>query len=420
MNGHATEKETSDTYLLLVDDDTFSRKLALEILRRPGICVEVANNGAEAIEQLGHANYAAVLMDCQMPVMDGFEATRKIRADKRYADLPILAMSGDATEADRQKCLECGMNDCIAKPIDVGQLFNTLARWIKEPRWIQLQAADVAGSTIKLTAHGDAAPNGHGKDVTPDNEIRHARFPLSNFPPHEAPLSNSLPLAGERTNVESNLQFWGERANESLREFHVNVPGLEVDKALRHLDGNVDLLRKLIFRFGETQADSVTRIRAAIACCDADAAAREAHTLKGVAGNIGATQMLECAALVEGMLKHGKTDGLAFALDEMERELHILLERIAVTMKGREPSAGAPPGNFVDMATLTSELREFAVLLANGDSHARKLVDGIAYQLGVVGQSLAADQLKKFVSQYDFNGAMDKLKEAAQVLGIAL
>lgn len=346
MNGHDTEKGIGDIRLLLVDDDAFSRKLMLEILRKRGICVDVAGNGAEAVEKIGQADYAAVLMDCRMPVMDGFEATRNIRADRRFADLPILAMSGDATEDDMKKCLECGMNDCIAKPIDVGQLFTTLGRWVKA----------VVGSN-GAAAHRDEAPN---------------------------------------------------------------IPGLETDKALRRLGGNVDLLRKLIIRFGETQADTVTRIRAAIESGDAETALRAAHTFKGVAGNIGATQMFERAAMVEGILKQGKADGLAGALDEMERELNLLLKQVAAAMSGYEPSAGDSPGNFVDTAALAGELRELAALLADGDSHARKLVDGIAYRLGAVGQGIAAGQLKNFVCQYDFEGAMNKLKEAAQALGIAL
>ncbi|MDD5300928.1 MAG: response regulator [Gallionella sp.] len=350
MNGHDTEKGLCDVRLLVVDDDAFSRKLMLEILRKRGICVDVAGNGAEAVEKIGRTDYAAVLMDCRMPVMDGFEATRKIRADRRFADLPILAMSGDATEDDVKKCLECGMNGCIAKPIDVGQLFTTLGCWVK------LKTAAVAEPNDAVV-HGDEAPN---------------------------------------------------------------IAGLETDKALRHLGGNVDLLRKLIIRFGATQADTVARIRAAIESGDAETALRAAHTFKGVAGNIGATQMSACAAMVESMLKQGKADGLADALDEMEQELNLLRERIAAAMSGYEPPAGAAPGSFVDMAALAGELREFATLLATGDSRACKLVDGIAYRLGAVGQNIAAGQLKEFISQYDFKGALDKLKEAAQALEIAL
>jgi len=186
------------------------------------------------------------------------------------------------------------------------------------------------------------------------------------------------------------------------------------------LDGNVNLLRKLIIRFSETQADAVTRIRAAIKSGDTETAAREAHTFKGVAGNIGATHMFERAGMIESMLKQGKADDLACALDEMEQGLNLLMVQIAAAMKDYEPPAESLQGNFVDLATLAGELREFAVLLEAGDSRARKLADGIAYRLCAVGQDTAAGQLKEFISQYDFKGAKDKLKEATQALGIAL
>lgn len=347
MNAHDAEKCLSDIRLLLVDDDAFSRKLTLEILHRSRICVDVAENGAEAVEKIGQTDYAAVLMDCRMPVMDGFEATRRIRADKRFADLPILAMSGDATEGDIKKCIECGMNGCIPKPIDIDQLFTTLGRWVKA----------VARLNIPTVANGGEVPN---------------------------------------------------------------INGLEIDKALRHLGGNVELLHKLIIRFSETQADTVMRIRTDIESGDIENAVRTAHTFKGVAGNIGATEMSACAAMVEGMLKQGNADGLADALDEMEQKLKLLLERIAVAMNGYKPPADISPVNFVDMAAFPGELREFAVLLADGDSRVRKLADGIALHLGAAGQGIAASQLKKLISQYDFKGAMGKLKEAAQALGIAL
>ena len=351
MNVRDMEKILGDVRLLLVDDDPFSRKLLLEILRSQDICVDVADNGAEAVEKIGQVNYDAVLMDCQMPVMDGFEATRKIRADRRFADLPILAMSGDATEDDRKKCLECGMNGHVAKPIDANLLFATLGRWVK------LKAFVAPGQGKLALANGDEAPN---------------------------------------------------------------IPGLEIDKALRYLDGNANLLRKLIARFGETQADTVMHIRAAIESGDTETAARAAHTFKGVAGNIGATEISACAAMVEGMLKQGNAAGLADALGEMEQKLNLLLERIAAAMDDCKPPAAASPGNFTNMEAFAGELREFAALLADGDSRARRLADGIVYRLGEIGQDDIADQLKKCISRYDFKGAMDKLKEAAQALGIAL
>ncbi|MBS4096709.1 MAG: response regulator [Sulfuricella sp.] len=128
---HESLKGLSGAYLLLVEDNQVNQELVLDILGSAGIRADVATNGAEAVEMVGLAAYDGVLMDCQMPVMDGFEATRQIRDDSRFADLPIIAMTANAMDGDREKCIESGMNDHIAKPISFGQFYATLTRWVK-------------------------------------------------------------------------------------------------------------------------------------------------------------------------------------------------------------------------------------------------------------------------------------------------
>ena len=120
--------------LLLVEDNSVNRDFMLEILGNEGIRADFAGNGAEALEKLGRGEYDGVLMDCQMPVMDGFEATRKIRADSRFAELPIIAMTANAMAGDRERCIASGMNDHIAKPIHIDQLFAVLERWVRPRR----------------------------------------------------------------------------------------------------------------------------------------------------------------------------------------------------------------------------------------------------------------------------------------------
>ncbi len=350
------EKAMRGAHLLLVEDNAVNQELALEILGAAGIRVDVANNGAEALEKLEQAkvaqtDYDGVLMDCQMPVMDGFEATRKIRENPRYASLPIVAMTANAMAGDREKCIECGMNDHLAKPIDVGQLFSIMAQWIK---------------------------------------------------PKNAAVSVAAP---QETDREDGVP---------------GIAGLETGKALVRVGGNVNLLRKLIGRFSETQADAMARIQAAMERSDADGAMREAHTVKGLAGNIGAAGMAERAAQVEGMLKRRETEGLREALEAMAQELNGLVGRINAAMGNAASASAAPAALTVDMAALGEELRELATLLADDDSRAGKLVDGIAEKLASIGQDLAARQLKKLIAQYDFESAMDKLKETAQSLDVAL
>ena len=116
--------------LLLVEDNPVNQELACELLRRASIEVVVADNGARALEMLEQQTFDGILMDCQMPELDGYEATRRLRQDPRWAQLPVIAMTANAMVGDRDKALAAGMNDYVSKPIRPGQLFGTLARWI--------------------------------------------------------------------------------------------------------------------------------------------------------------------------------------------------------------------------------------------------------------------------------------------------
>ncbi len=139
-------------HVLLVEDNEINQELAAELLTQAGVRVDVASDGAQGLAMVSRKNYDAVLMDWQMPVMDGFEATRRIRAQPRFASLPILAMTANAMAGDREKCLTAGMNDHIAKPIDVNVLLSTLARWLS-PR-------PPADALAPAGAAGTVAPSG--------------------------------------------------------------------------------------------------------------------------------------------------------------------------------------------------------------------------------------------------------------------
>jgi len=119
--------------LLLAEDNEINQQIARELLEGAGATVEVANNGREAIDMLAAKpdGFHAVLMDLQMPELDGLEATRRIRADARFAKLPIIAMTAHALAEEREKCLAAGMVDHIAKPIVAERLVEVLSKWLK-------------------------------------------------------------------------------------------------------------------------------------------------------------------------------------------------------------------------------------------------------------------------------------------------
>ncbi len=119
--------------ILLVEDNAINRELAVELLHRAGVTVTVAHDGREALDVLGREAFDGVLMDCQMPVMDGYAATRALRQRPGLQDLPVIAMTANAMVGDREKALEAGMNDHVAKPVRFDDLRAALLRWVRVP-----------------------------------------------------------------------------------------------------------------------------------------------------------------------------------------------------------------------------------------------------------------------------------------------
>jgi polar amino acid transport system substrate-binding protein len=348
------ERALRGAWLLLVEDNEVNQEVAQHILNDAGIRVDIAGNGAIALAKIEENAYDGVLMDCQMPVMDGYQATRKLRQDPRYSNLPVIAMTANAMVGDKEKCLDAGMNDFIAKPIDVAQLFGTLARWI-----------------------APAAPQ--------------AMTSVAAQPEAELPV----------------------------------IAGLKMAEAMRRVGGNAALMRKLLDRFVETQFDAMQRIVAAIENNQLETAIREAHTLKGLAGNIGAGGLADSAARVEHLLSLGSHDGLPQALAACTLALDELVPKIVLAMQSRGNAAeagGAAVAHVapVDRAYLEAGLRELSQLLQQDDAQAVKHLDGIGPVLVAAGQAEHARQLKRMLGQYDFEGALAQLGEVADALELTL
>ena len=122
-----------------MEDNEINQEVAQEILMEAGLIVSIANNGKEAVEKVNENSYDIILMDIQMPIMDGYDATREIRKNSAFADLPIISMTTNTLLSDQEKCIQAGMNDYVAKPIDTTELFRKINHWIKKEQ-IQVSA----------------------------------------------------------------------------------------------------------------------------------------------------------------------------------------------------------------------------------------------------------------------------------------
>jgi CheY-like chemotaxis protein len=327
-----------------------NQELAVELLSGAGASVDVANNGVEALYKVKLTHYDAVLMDCQMPLMDGFEATRRIRTDARFRELPIIAMTASVMADDRERCIKAGMNDHVGKPIDVNELFSTLVRWLKRS----------AGEAVVSAA-----------------EV-------------------------------------------SQEDAPIRIPGVDVEKALRRVGGSIKLYQTLLTRFRETQTDAVHRIKEAIGSAETETARREAHTLKGLAGSVGATGLAECARTVENLLKTKETAGLEQALASLEKALSDLMASLpqGALEAGSDRAPQTTAQRSVDPAALGAALSDLAKLIARDDTRAAKAFEAISGDLRAAGQEKRSKQLQNLLARYDFESAAAILEKMAQELGV--
>jgi two-component system sensor histidine kinase/response regulator len=327
-----------------------NQQIAVELLEGVGAAVEVANDGLEAVHKLlerpGPPNVDAVLMDVQMPEMDGYQATKAIRSDPRFAGLPIIAMTTHATIEERQKCLDAGMNGHVSKPIDPSALFETVERFVT--------------ATVQRPAGLSEAP---GSAVISDGD--------------------ELPA----------------------------VPGLNVADGLGRVAGNTKLYRKMLHRFASTEADAAERIASALAAQDRALAERLAHTILGVAGNIGAAGVQQAAAHLEKAIKDSAPAAdIDLARASLEECLTPLIHGLRTALEGADGDT-TPAG---DPGQVKVAVEQLSLYLGEDDGAA---IDYFASARPHLRPLFSAQEFERFASlieNYAFSEAYERLTAAAE------
>jgi PAS domain S-box-containing protein len=260
-NAERPVSELAGTRVLLVEDNEINRELAAELLGDLGIAVTIAVNGLEGVQKLASESFDLVLMDIQMPVMDGLTATRQIRQEERFRKLPVVAMTAHAMSGDRERSLAAGMNDHLTKPISSALLTGMLLRWMPGK-------AELLDRTVAVVSQVSAVP------------------------------VDGLP--------------------EQLPPFNLKL-------ALQRANGKPKLLRKMLLNFNRQYADAAETMRGYIGGGQSEEAHRLAHSLKGVAATLEANELADAAAAVEQAYRSGETGAVPLLVQRMEEKLKLAI-----------------------------------------------------------------------------------------------
>ncbi len=329
--------------LLLVEDNELNQEVAQELLESAGFNVTIAQNGLAAVEMIS-AEFDLVLMDIQMPEMDGYEATKTIRNNPLFRELPIIAMTANVMQTDLDKCLEAGMNDHVSKPINSSELFNTINKWAV--------AREVPGSSVA---------------VAPTSTINIEQDPVP------------------------------------------ELSGIDVERGLARVGGNTKVYKSLLAKFYIRYADKMDVIKDLIHNRRREEARREAHTLKGLSGNLGATELYNSVADLEGALKRENYEEITELLEPccaaLAKTLKILSPLVAETGEPYKETEWRPE-DFRRLEILFDNLIQ---LLRDDDTEACRVAEELAEQItGVEGDDFK--KAREYISEYDFEKALEYLE----------
>lgn len=346
--------------VLLVEDNALNQELAIELLNRVGLNIDVANNGAEGVEAVKKNSYALILMDLQMPVMDGFEATRQIRAmeDPLKKALPIIAMSARALRGDKEKSLAAGLNAHITKPIDPEEFYQELSHWLEQES---------------------------SKESSELNPVEVAAI------------------------------------KDPFLSIFDKIPDFDAELGLYRSAGSKSIYFKVIRRFVEDFNGFVPKIQEMVQNKDYVAASRMAHTLKGILGTIGCAPLQEKFAKLEYTLSSNQEEIPLIPWTKLNDRLQKLIERLcksiplaAEVLGEREEALVEDPEAMTKLSKMLETIeRPIHDAVPAGCRAALQLIEHIRYD---ECRMEWIKQLKKAVEDFDFETAESVVAELKKTL----
>lgn len=320
-----SEQKRRHFKILLAEDNQINRKLAITLIQKAGYKVDPVENGLQAVSSLKQREYSLVLMDVQMPEMDGFEATKEIRKmESGGRHIPIIAMTAHAMKGDRERCLSAGMDDYVSKPINPQEMYKTIDYWLQQNNKKQEDKpsdeedqtiSDIGDESIDVTE--DMETEMSSEDLPINSWAQMLTLPElkglddNEIAPEEETLEDYVPSIDDQQYViyESVTNL------EEAKRYREGEGPVNLEAALPRFDDNIDFYQELLEEFVERLPSQIDNVRNAVNNKDSTSLMQVAHNVKGTAGNFGAERLSIFANLLEDM---GRYDEFSDAHDTLK------------------------------------------------------------------------------------------------------
>ncbi len=360
--------------VLIVEDNLMNQEVLKELLLDFNVSIFVAGNGLEAVDAVKQQSFSIVLMDIQMPVMNGYESARKIR--ELGHEMPIIAITANALKGVKDKCLQAGMNDFMTKPVDVPAFMNKITFWLN-------------------------TDSGEGANIGSIDSIK------DQLKKDEIEVKEAMTRAAEVTLLSNTDQIEVDFSDPVFSKTTVAI--LDEKKALANMNGKVELLLKLLADFIDKEQDSYKEISKLLSCDDFEQARMRVHNIKGLSGSFGCDSLHKICVIIQNELDNNRTQNLRTLLRRYNELFQQFIESAKVIIQ-KEQRNTAKQSQNCKIENENNALLKVSEYLEENNQLARDVLESIIKTSKDQHKIKTMKQVIEAISNFDFSRARELFK----------